>query len=193
MLSHCKMIAFTKKRVRNHQFSHPLSVFCPSFSPGLHFLPDMILIKQWQKCPIEAFVLEHEIFPQIAQMDTDFYLRTRTKGRWPKGKAITRIKRIFSHRYTQIFLEQRIKPLIIFLQELSEIDHALGTSLSGKASHSAERWRFLALRRCSGTSWRSCKELSGIIILENIINEKFLKNFWPFLLNNVSSMKILQT
>ena len=25
-------------------------------------------------------------------MDTDFYLRTRTKGRWPKGKAMTRIK-----------------------------------------------------------------------------------------------------
>ena len=79
----------------------------------------------------------------------------------------------------------------IFLQELSEIDHALGTSLSGKASHSAERWRFLALRRCSGTSWRSCKELSGIIILENIINEKFLNNFWPFLLNNNSLLLLL--
>ena len=46
MLSHCKVIAFTKKRVQKVVFSHPLSVFCPSFSPGLHFLPDMILIKQ---------------------------------------------------------------------------------------------------------------------------------------------------
>ena len=110
MLSHRKVIAFTKKRVRNHWFSHPFYVFHPLFSPGLHFFVDMILIKQWQKCPIEAFFLEHEVFPQIAQMDTDFYLRTRTKGRWPKGKAITRITRIFSHRYTQIFLEQRIKP-----------------------------------------------------------------------------------
>ena len=99
MLSHRKVIAFTKKRVRNHHFSHPLSVFYPLFSPRLHLLPDMILIKQWQKCPIEAFVLEHEVFPQIAQMDTDFYLRTRTKGRWPKGKAITRMTRIISHRY----------------------------------------------------------------------------------------------
>ena len=34
-------------------------------------------------------------FPQIAQIYTDSYLRTRTKGRWPKGKAITRIERIY--------------------------------------------------------------------------------------------------
>ena len=106
MLSHGKSYAFTKKRVRKVIFSHPFSVFHPLFSPRLSFFVDMILIKQWQKCPIEAFFLEHEVFPQIAQINTDFYLRTRTKGRWPKGKAITRI---FSHRYTQIFLEQRIK------------------------------------------------------------------------------------
>ena len=110
MLSHRKVIAFTKKGARKVDFSRPLTVFHASFSPRLRFFVDMILIKQWQKCPIEAFFLEHEVFPQRAQMDTDFYLRTRTKGRWPKGKAITRIKRIFSHRYTQIFLEQRIKP-----------------------------------------------------------------------------------
>ena len=169
MLSHCKVIAFTKKRVRSHWFLHPFYVFKTSFSPILSFFVDMILIKQWQKCPIEAFFLEHEVFPQRAQMDTDFYLRTRTKGRWPKGKAITRIKRIFSHRYTQIFLNNGLSQiaLIIFLQELPEIDHALGTSLSGKASHNAERWRFLALRRCSGTSWRSCKELTRSYNLNN--------------------------
>ena len=127
MLSHCKVIAFTKKRVRNHWFSPPFSIFYPSLSPRFHFFVDLILIKQWQKCPIEAFFLEHEVFPQIAQINTDFYLRTRTKGRWPKGKAITRITQIFSHRYTQIFLEQRIKPdcTDFFLQELSEIDHEL--------------------------------------------------------------------
>ena len=143
MLSHRKVIAFTKKGARKVDFSRPLIVFYASFSSILRFFVDMILIKQWQKCPIEAFCLEHEVFPQIAQMDTDFYLRIQ----------ITRIKRIFSHRYTQIFLEQQIKPdcTDCFLQALSEIDHALGTSLSGKASHSAERWRFLALRRCSGT------------------------------------------
>ena len=110
MLSHCKVIAFTKKRVRKVVFPHPFSIFQASFPPRLSFFVDMILIKQWQKCPIEAFFLEHEVFPQIAQINTDFYLRTRTKGRWPKGKAITQITRIFSHRYTLIFLEQRIKP-----------------------------------------------------------------------------------
>ena len=164
MLSHRKVIAFTKKGARKVDFSRPLIVFYASFSSILRFFVDMILIKQWQKCPIEAFVLEHEVFPQIAQMDTDFYLRTRTKGRWPKGKAITRMTRIISHRYhryTQILFRTTDECGLhwFFLQELSEIDHALGTSLSGKASHSAERWRFLALRRCSGTSWRSCKEL----------------------------------
>ena len=80
--------------------------------------------------------------------------------------------------------EIRIQEIMCFITWITINAHALGTSLSGKASHSAERWRFLALHRCSGTSWRSCKELSGIIILENIINEKFLNNFWPFLLNN---------
>ena len=125
MLSGCKSYRFSswklslytvkamlsqKKRVQNAVSGRPLIAFYASFSPILRFFVDMILIKQWQKCPIEAFFLEHEVFPQRAQMDTDFYLRTRTKGRWPKGKAITRIKRIFSHRYTQIFLEQRIKP-----------------------------------------------------------------------------------
>ena len=99
MLSHGKSYAFTKKRVRNHWFSPPFSIFYPSLSPRFHFFVDLILIKQWQKCHIEAFFLEHEVFPQIAQINTDFYLRTRTKGRWPKGKAITRITRIFSHRY----------------------------------------------------------------------------------------------
>ena len=150
MLSHSKSYAFTKKRVRKVIFSHPFSVFHPSFSPILSFFVDMILIKQWQKCPIEAFFLEHEVFPQIAQMDTDFYLRTRTKGRWPKGKAITRITRIFSHRYTQIFLEQRIKP---------DCTDYFFTGIIRNWPCARHLWRFLALRRCSGTSWRSCKEL----------------------------------
>ena len=52
MLSHRKVIAFTKKRVRKVVFSYPFSVFHPSFSPRLRFLVNMILIKQWQKCPI---------------------------------------------------------------------------------------------------------------------------------------------
>ena len=46
MLLHGKVIAFTKKRVRKVVFSYPFSVFCPSFSPRLRFLVNMILIKQ---------------------------------------------------------------------------------------------------------------------------------------------------
>ena len=50
------------------------------------------------------------ILPQIAQIYTDSYLRTRTKGRWPKGKAITRMTLSHRlHRFTQIFLEHEPK------------------------------------------------------------------------------------
>ena len=133
MLSHRKVIAFTKKGARKVDFSRPLIVFYASFSPRLRFFVDMILIKRWQKCPIEAFFLEHEVFLQIAQMDTDFYLRTRTKGRWPKGKAITRIKRIFSHRYTQIFLEQRIKHWLFFYRNYQKL--TMRSALLCQAKH----------------------------------------------------------
>ena len=131
MLSHSKSYAFTKKRVRKVIFSHPLSVFHPSFSPILSFLINMILIKQWQKCPIEAFFLEHEVFPQIAQMDTDFYLRTRTKGRWPKGKVIAISELLFNRNGQELF---RNFSLIIFskiiipdnsLQDLHEVPEHL--------------------------------------------------------------------
>ena len=46
MLSHRKVIAFTKKGARKVDFSRPLIVFYASFSPRLRFLLDMIFIKQ---------------------------------------------------------------------------------------------------------------------------------------------------
>ena len=131
MLSHRNVIAFTKKGARKVDFSRPLIVFHVSFSPRLRFLLDMIFIKQWQKCPIEAFVLEHEVFPQRAQMDTDFYLRTRTKGRWPKGKAIAISELLFNRNGQKLF---RNFSLIIFskiiipdnsLQDLHEVPEHL--------------------------------------------------------------------
>ena len=46
MLSHRKVIAFTKKGARKVDFSRPLIVFYASFSPRLRFFVDMIYIKQ---------------------------------------------------------------------------------------------------------------------------------------------------
>ena len=46
MLSHRKVIAFTKKGARKVDLSRPLIVFHVSLSPILRFFVDMILIKQ---------------------------------------------------------------------------------------------------------------------------------------------------